>query len=171
MPKKTSPFALAYLAQARSAVAACLGPKEAAAVAATLSQAMSKETGTESLQHLAEGLSAVLLCEDTSRIESRRHNLIGAIGALSDPASMLVVSPLLKPVLKLPPPLPAQTLVDLLKQPFCVGEARRLVLGQLGRHYGRAFADQWEFVDYAQKHKLDLDLTSPPKRPKALGQR
>jgi hypothetical protein len=64
-----------------------------------------------------------------------------------------------------PPPLPPQTLVEILKQPFCVGEARRLVLEQLSRHYHRPFADQWEFVEYVHKHKLDLDLTTPPQRP------
>src|SRR5262249_54782503 len=68
-----------------------------------------------------------------------------------------------------PPPLRAQTLVDMLKQPLCVGEARRLVLGQLARHYGRPFADQWEFVEYAQEHKLGLDLTSPPRQPGQAG--
>ena len=65
----------------------------------------------------------------------------------------------------LPPPLPPQTLVDLLKHPLCVGEARRLVLEQLGRRYNRPFADPWEFVDYVHQNKLDLDLTTPPERP------
>jgi hypothetical protein len=62
-------------------------------------------------------------------------------------------------------PLPAQTLVELLKQPFCVGEARRLVLEQLARHYQRPFADQWDFVRFAQEKKLPLDLLTPPQRP------
>ena len=73
-----------------------------------------------------------------------------------------MLPPALEP---LPPPLPAQALVDLLKHPLCVGEARRLVLAQLARHYGRPFADQWEFVAYAQQHLPDVDLSSPPKRP------
>ncbi len=63
-----------------------------------------------------------------------------------------------------PPPLPAQMLVDLLKHPFCVGAACRTVLDQLSRHYNRPFADQWDFVDYAQREKLDLDFTSPLRR-------
>ena len=64
------------------------------------------------------------------------------------------------------PPLPPQTLVDLLKQPFCVGEARRLVLDQLSRHYNRPFADQWDFVDHVHQQQLGLDLTTPPERPR-----
>jgi hypothetical protein len=60
--------------------------------------------------------------------------------------------------------LPPQTLVDLLKHPFGVGEARRLVLAQLARHYRRPFADQWDFVDYVHQQKLGLDLITPPAR-------
>jgi hypothetical protein len=55
--------------------------------------------------------------------------------------------------------------VDLLKQPLCVGEARRLVLEQLQRHYQRPFADQWDFVRFAQQQNLPLDLKTPPQRP------
>jgi hypothetical protein len=59
-------------------------------------------------------------------------------------------------------------LVDLLKHPYCVGEARRLVLDQLSRHYRRPFADQWDFVDYVKQQKLGLDLTTPPARSRML---
>jgi serine/threonine protein kinase len=72
------------------------------------------------------------------------------------------IAPALEPI---PPPLPAQTLVDLLKHPLCVGEARRLVLEQLARHYHRDFADQWEFVKYVREQNIGLDLTTPPEKP------
>jgi hypothetical protein len=55
-------------------------------------------------------------------------------------------------------------LVELLKHPLCVGEARRAVLDALGTHFHRTFADQWDFVRYATEQNLDLDLISPPKR-------
>jgi hypothetical protein len=64
-----------------------------------------------------------------------------------------------------PKPIPPQTLVDLLKHPFCVGQARRIVLDALQFTYNRPFADQWEFVKYVQDNKLPLDLLTPPKRP------
>ena len=64
-------------------------------------------------------------------------------------------------------PLPAQTLVELLKQPFCVGEVRRLILDQLRRHSGRPFADQWDFAAWAETHTPQRDLRSPPRRPGA----
>lgn len=57
------------------------------------------------------------------------------------------------------------TLVELLKHPFCVGEARRAVLDALEFAYSRKFKDQWDFVEFAQKQQLQLDLLSPPKRP------
>ncbi len=62
-------------------------------------------------------------------------------------------------------PLPAPVLVELLKHPFCVGEARQAILDALAFTYNRPFADQWEFVEYAQKHQPQLDLLTPPTRP------
>jgi hypothetical protein len=55
-------------------------------------------------------------------------------------------------------------LVELLKGPFCVGVARRTILDQLGSRYERAFADQWEFVEYVIHNKSPLDLVTSPLR-------
>ena len=49
--------------------------------------------------------------------------------------------------------------------PTCFGPARRVVLDHLGNRYGRRFINHWAFVRYAQEHNLDLDFTTPPKRP------
>ena len=46
---------------------------------------------------------------------------------------------------------------------FC--KARQVVLKHLGNRYGRRFANHCEFVRDAQEHNLDLDFTTPPKRP------
>jgi hypothetical protein len=54
--------------------------------------------------------------------------------------------------------------VDLLKQPTCIGKARRVILIQLENRYRRKFGDHWDFVRFAEKQKLALDFTSPPKR-------
>jgi hypothetical protein len=51
-------------------------------------------------------------------------------------------------------------LVGLLGAPLCRGEARALVLGELGRRAGRPFADVWEFAEWARVHRPDLDLRS-----------
>ena len=51
-----------------------------------------------------------------------------------------------------------------------LGEARAVILEQLSNRYKRPFVDVWEFVEWAEKNKLGLDFTSPPKRnPLALG--
>jgi hypothetical protein len=42
---------------------------------------------------------------------------------------------------------------------------RRVVLDQLGNRYGRRFDTHWDFVRYAHEQRLDLDFTTPPKRP------
>ena len=59
-----------------------------------------------------------------------------------------------------------QEFVVLLKAPTCVGPARRVILDQIGQRYHRTFADQWEFVEFAEKNLPDIDLLSPPKRPR-----
>ena len=64
-----------------------------------------------------------------------------------------------------PRPLPPEQLVELLKHPFCVKEARRAVLDALEFTYDRKFADLWEFVAFAEKEHPELDLLTPPKRP------
>jgi hypothetical protein len=64
-----------------------------------------------------------------------------------------------------PTPLPPQTLVDLLKHPFCVREARRAVLDALEFTYDRTFADLWAFVAFAETEHPELDLLTPPHRP------
>jgi hypothetical protein len=38
-------------------------------------------------------------------------------------------------------------------------------LQYLGNRDGRRFANRWEFGCFAQEHRLDLDFTTPPKRP------
>jgi hypothetical protein len=58
-----------------------------------------------------------------------------------------------------------QQFVELVKTPPFVGEARRAVLDHLGNRYRRNFADVCEFVRYAQEQHLELDFTTPPKRP------
>jgi tRNA A-37 threonylcarbamoyl transferase component Bud32 len=65
----------------------------------------------------------------------------------------------------LPCRLSTQDLVDLLKMPTCVREVRRVILDQLGNRYRRRFDTHWDFVRYAQQQHLDLDFTTPPKRP------
>jgi hypothetical protein len=61
--------------------------------------------------------------------------------------------------------LTTQELVDLLKMPTCFGKARRVVLDHLGNRYGRRFVNHWAFVRFASEQGLELDFSTPPKRP------
>jgi tRNA A-37 threonylcarbamoyl transferase component Bud32 len=163
MTRTTDPLVLSQLAEGLSAVAGRVEPKEAAEAAAALSQAMTRTTNPSASRSLVRALSAILRREDSWRKGSPRYGLIAAVGTLTGPGSMLSAPALLQLALA-PPPLPAQALVDLLKQPFCIGEAQRLVLEQLTRHYGRPFADKSDFLRFAREQKLSLDLTTPPQR-------
>jgi len=49
--------------------------------------------------------------------------------------------------------------------PTYFGNARGIVLKHLGNRYGRRFANHWEFVGFAKEQQMDLDFTTPPKRP------
>ncbi len=49
--------------------------------------------------------------------------------------------------------------------PTCTGAARRVVLNHLGNRYGRRFANHWAFVRFAREPNLDLDFTTPHRRP------
>ncbi len=73
--------------------------------------------------------------------------------------------PLLAPAAEpLGSPLTTQQLVDLLKQPLCLGPARRLVLDHLEIRYHRPFADHWDFVRFAEEKNLGLDFKSAAPR-------
>ena len=109
---------------------------------------------------LAEALRAVILELTPADLKRSRRTVVLAFGTFATPHGYFPLLHLMHPQ---PKPLPPQALVELLKHPFCVGEARRAVLDALAFAYNRSFADLWEFVEYAHKHHLDL--LTPPKRP------
>jgi hypothetical protein len=163
------------MVQGLASLASSLGPREAREAAAAITRAMTQVNDQPSAPSqpdtfkLAAGLAAVLTRE-TPEVSQRRSQSVAASSGPTRPStSSGPAPPTSQPALEPPPdPLPPQLLVDLLRQPLCVGEARRVVLEQLARHYRRAFADQWEFVRFAQEQKLGLDLTTPPQRPGSL---
>src|SRR5262249_60055338 len=119
------------------------------------------------LPALGQGLPAAPSAVTPAEIPSRTATAASAVAfpaGAGDPLTALA------PVLRAaePPPcrLSTQQLVELLKMPTCISEARRIILDQLGNRYQRRFADVWEFVRFAQEHLPDIDLTTPPKRPR-----
>jgi tRNA A-37 threonylcarbamoyl transferase component Bud32 len=136
-------------------------------VAAALTRCTTKDAKSPTSRVLGNDLWAVLarVAPDASH---KQAQLVTALVGSSGPAAGFTAPALVQLGFEpAPPPLPAEMLVDLLKDPLCVGEPQRLVLGQLARHYGRTFADQWEFARFAEEQNLGLDLTSPPRSPGA----
>ncbi len=171
MSKTTDSYALNSLAHGLAALAGRLERCEAGVLCATgvatFIKTMSKRAGGDAeLPDLAEGFSALLYREESLRTRCRFLAVAGPAGCGAFPLNSFLAVALLQPAMQAaPPPLPVQMLVDLLKHPLCVGAVRRSVLDQLSRHYGRPFADQCDFAEYARQQKLDLDLTSPLLRP------
>ena len=101
-------------------MSARLEPKEAAEAAATLMQAMTKEDPNIGI--LARSLSAIL--GDDRRLE-RAQTVAATVGCFHEsqglPGALALLQPASEPF---PCRLSDQELVELLKQPFCVGPAR-----------------------------------------------
>jgi hypothetical protein len=108
-----------------------------------------------------------LLLKDTSP-PSRRSRAAAVAALVSQaPAGPLPSLPALAAAGE-PRPcrLSTQDLVELVKMPTGFAWERRVVLRHLSNRYGRPFTNHWDFVRFAQEHRLGLDLTSPPPRPR-----
>lgn len=111
------------------------------------------------------GVFDALLTNLTQPEENRRVIAFGTALGLSC-VQPIAVLPALPPASEpFPCYLSTQDLVELLKMPTCFGKARQVVLRHLGNRYHRTFATPWDFVRCAKEHHLDLDFTTPPKRP------
>jgi hypothetical protein len=165
MSRTTDPAALAGLADAVSALASRLDGGQAGKVcvgaATALVRAMSKTTDPGELNRLAESTVVALTGFPPTRNASTAATVVAVlVDRGSWPTTLAVLS-----LVQSPPPCRLSTpqLVDLLRHPLCVGQARRLVLDQLEIRYNRTFADQWDFVRFATD-ELHLDLSETPSR-------
>jgi hypothetical protein len=165
LAKETNPVARSYLAEGLSAVAARLGPEEAARL---LTEALAKETDSRDKRSLTQGLVTVSVRLGPEEAVQRSLLAARAVVSTAPLPPLAGMAPWTLAGQPLPSRFTAQELVDLLKMPTCVGLARESFLKLLGERYHRAFADQWEFVDYAHEHLPDIDLKTPPKRPKPV---
>jgi len=165
MAKTREALALGHLTRGLSAVSARLEAKEAANL---LIQAMGKTTDKDALRELAKGLLSALSGPNPKERKRWLRGVVTSFGLAASDQPLLTL-PVLPPDLKLQPsPFSTQDLVDLLKQPLCVGKARRVVLDQLAFRYQRTFTDHWDFVRFAEENQFGLDLTSPPRRPDSV---
>jgi serine/threonine protein kinase len=154
------PDSLQSLAWALSAVARRVDTKE---VGASLILAIHETANPVARQRMAQILTVVLNQSEDCRISAYARNASASIALLAGLNQPLGQAMLFASV-PLSKPLSPQFLIDLLKQPVCVGSARRAVLDALEVHFSRSFADQWDFVRFAEENDLGLDVTSPPKR-------
>jgi tRNA A-37 threonylcarbamoyl transferase component Bud32 len=142
---------------------------EAGRVSAKVAFAICSGRGVVSTKGLGPirpaNLDIILTDYSRSEVSRRAVQVATAVGLPSaTPFSALPALPAVSE--PLPCRLSTQDLVELLKMPTCFGEERKVVLKHLGNRYGRVFANHWEFVRFAQEQQLDLDLLSPPKRPR-----
>jgi hypothetical protein len=61
--------------------------------------------------------------------------------------------------------LDPQEMVDLLKQPTCVGAAQEVILSRLGEEKNQKFATLWDLVEWVEAHDPSIDLRTPPHWP------
>jgi hypothetical protein len=154
-------YVLSALADGLSAVVARMEPREAAA---TLAGAIARETDPDAARILGQAFSSIR--PDESPEVQRERSLSAATtlavqaGDVPPLASLGFLTLAAKP---LPWCVSTPDLIELLKQPLCVGVARRAVLDQLEVRYHRPFADQWEFIHFAQGQHLGLDFATPPR--------
>jgi hypothetical protein len=150
-----------------AALAGRLGPGEASAAAQQVLQAMAKTTAPSALRPLAEALAALAGRLGPGEASKRAALAARAVAeGLAPPTRLSGLATLLRASQPLPSRFSTQELVELLKMPTCFGPARDVILRQLGQKCNRHFAHVWEFVDWAHEHRPDLDLTTPPKRPR-----
>jgi tRNA A-37 threonylcarbamoyl transferase component Bud32 len=165
LAKASNPRAGAELARALVAVSARLGPTEAMAVVRQVADELAKNTNSFARSQLAGCLAAAVVRVDPGEASTRSPLTARAVAGWLTPSPQLGnLTVLLQAAEPLPCRFTTQQLVDLLKMPTCVGEARAVILEQLSYRYRRSFADVWDFVEWAEKYEPGLDFTTPPRR-------
>jgi hypothetical protein len=131
--------------------------------AATLMHAIAKARDPRAETKWPQVLKGVLI--DTGPFNQSRR-AIAMVGLPANGNGLLCAFLLVSSTLE-PPRCRLSTgeLVELLNNPLGIGKARRVVLNALGARSKRSFADQWNFVRFAQEQNLGLDFTSPPRAP------
>jgi hypothetical protein len=140
--------------------------EDARQIASALLPVIADAKDPDAMDSLAQSLSALLSAVPPAEIPSRSAMAVSALGLAAGADHPFSAIGLLIPAAEpFPCRLSTQQLVELLKMPTCGGNARRVILDQLGGRYRRRFGNLWAFLSYAEEHKFNLELTSPPKRP------
>jgi tRNA A-37 threonylcarbamoyl transferase component Bud32 len=162
MNRTLEPARLKKFAQAIARISLHLTPKDASRVRVELVSAFARMLAGTTKDVDPGEIRTALLEALTDPAAARRHaeyvTLAVGVASVSSPG---ILQPAFQPTSWRSG---NQELVEMLKSPLITGTARRLVLDQLEGRYDRKFADQWDFIRFAKEQKLDLDLTTPPRR-------
>jgi hypothetical protein len=158
--------AVVPLVEALLAVAARIEARYAATTSAQAATAHVEAMRDTNYASNLRSLAQLLYDIPPAEISPRSAGTASAVALPAGTAHPLMAFALLIPAAE-PAPwrLSTQQIVELLKMPTCTGNARRIILDQLGNRYHRTFADVWQFVRFAEEQKLGLDFTTPPQRP------
>jgi hypothetical protein len=156
------------LARGVVALAPRLDPEEASrqtrSTVQWLFEGMGRTTEDDELRTRASTVAALASNLKAPDQIQRGKLLATAVGSGSNPATLFAgLAPLAGASRPIPGRFSDQQLVDWLKRPDCPRPARQVFVERLGQQCGQDFANMWEFVEWAQKHRPDLDLTSPPR--------
>ena len=172
--QKTDSDRLLRLGDALAALANKMEPQAAAEIARQGAQRLAaalqnpQETDSDRLSSLGQSLAA--LCRLLS--STYRTHLLALSNMLLHPVSKEVPEGKEQPndrklLAEVCAQLPPQELAEVLKIPFCTGEAEQIVLKQLKEMTGRNFGGNvWKFVEQAGSLGIK-DIDSPAKRPSA----
>jgi hypothetical protein len=167
-PQETDSVRLSSLGDALAALAAKMEPKVAAATAMGLAAALENPQETDSVRLSSLGKSLAAFCV---LLPSAHHTHLLALSHMlmrpvpeetAEDKEQLYARELLSKVCT---QLSPQDLAEVLKYPFCTGEAEQLALKQLNSKTQRAFGgDVWKFVEQADALGIK-DIDSPAQRP------
>jgi len=158
------------LLKALARLASRMEAKEAAGTAQRLVKALEdqKETSSSSLSDLGTALGALAPAIPSARgtqLFALSNTLLRTIPGRSKDEKE--EPQLRKIVVGLSALLSSQDLAEVLKWPFCVGEAEKIVLAELEKKTGKVFGGSvWKFVDQAPALGIK-NLDQPAKRPSA----
>jgi hypothetical protein len=171
-PQETDPSRLSSLGRALAAVAAKMEPQAAAEIAGRGAQRLAaalenpQETDSDRLSRLGQSLAAVCRLLPSAH----RTHLLALSNMLLQPMSKEAAEGKEQPydrklLAAVCAQLLQQDLTEVLKYPFCTGEAEQIVLLQLGTETGGKFGGNvWNFVEQAEALGIK-DVGSPTKRP------
>ena len=173
-PKETDPNRLSSLGEALAALAPRVETKDAAGFAASATQALVKaledreEIDPDHLSSLVEALAEqaqVFSSTPNTHLFALSNALLVEIPA--KPENGEEEPPERKAVTGLVADLNKHDLAEVLKWPFCVGEAEKIVLAELEKKTDKSFGGNvWMFVEQAPDLGIK-NLDQPAKRPLA----